>query len=196
MRTRGAHPRRGVEIVCLDEGLRRRLACRIEADDAVDRRRQVGGVVLANRDQSLMPVVEDEIGMPDVLRRRNRDGWLPGILPVETLVFEVREPDGALAHQGGTAAVLVHAAAHVELRWCDVRDAAVSAAPDDDIPAGLGGPLLDPIDVIAVELDLAESNDAGHDRVSRDGRAPGAIGAGLPPGRRGSSHPRQGYPTR
>src|ERR1700694_4790623 len=144
MRARGAAPWRGVEIVRLDEGLRRRLSCRIEADDAVDRRWHVGGVVLANRDQSLMPLVENEIGMAYVSRRRDRGGGRPGILPVETLIFEIREPDGALAHQVGTAAVLVHAGARVVLRRGDVADAAVSAAPDEHIPAGLGGPVPRP----------------------------------------------------
>src|SRR5713101_8913588 len=156
MRAGRADPWRGVEIVGLDEGSGRRLACRIEAFDAVDRR--VAGfpacVVLANRDQSLMPLIEDEVGVPDVLGRRDRDGWPSRIVPVEALILEVGEPDGALAHQVPAAAILVDPRARVVLRRRDVRDAPVGTAPDNDITASLGRPLLDPIDVIAVELDL------------------------------------------
>src|SRR6202171_802268 len=195
MRAGGADPRRGIEIVGLNEGSYRRLTGWIEADDAVDGRRHVGGVVLADRDQSLMPLVEDEIGVPDVLGRRDGDGGPPRILPVEALVVEVGEPHGALARQIRPAAVLMHPVARVVIRRRDVCDTAVRTAPDDDIPAGLCGPLFDPIDVIAIKLDRAEANDPGHDRVRRDRRAPGAIGAGLLLRRHRSRHPRQGYLT-
>src|SRR5258708_17742532 len=124
MGTRGADPRRGVEIMGLDEGSRRRLSCRIEAGDGVDGR--VAGflacVVLANRDQSLMAVVENQIGMPDILGRRDRDGWLSGILPVEALILEVGEPAGALAHQVRPAPLLRAPGPRVPLRLPHARD--------------------------------------------------------------------------
>src|SRR2546423_3626184 len=99
MGARWADPRRRIEIIRLDKGSRRRRAGRIEADDGVDRLRHIRRVVLADRDQSLMTLVEDEVGVADVLRRGDGDGRTPRILPVEALILEIRKPDDAIPRQ-------------------------------------------------------------------------------------------------
>src|SRR5207248_9379300 len=126
-----------------------------------------------------MPLIEDDIDVADVLRRGDGHGRPPRILPVEALILEVREPDDAIPHQVGAAAVLVDSSPRVVLGRRDIRSAPVGTAPDDDIAAGLGGPPFNPIDVIAVELDLREADHAGDDRIGCDRRAPGAIRADL-----------------
>jgi len=102
-----------------------------------------------------------------------------GGLPVDALIVEVGEPHGPLVDHVRSATVLVDPGAGVVFGRGDVRDAPVGTAPDDDIAAALSRPLLDPIDVVAVELDLTEADDAGHNRVGRHGRAPGTVWAGL-----------------
>ena len=111
-------------------------------------------MVLADRDQSLMTLVEDEVGVADVLRRGDSDGRTPRILPVEALILEIRKPDDAIPRQVRAAAILVHPSPRVELARRDIGGAPIGASPDDDVAAGLGGPPFDPIDVIPVELDL------------------------------------------
>ncbi len=111
-------------------------------------------MVLADRDQSLVPLVEDEVGVADVLRRGDGHGWTPRILPVEALILEIRKPDDAIPRQVRAAAILVHPGPRVELTRRDIGGAPVGPSPDDDVAAGLGGPPFDPIDVVTVELDL------------------------------------------
>src|SRR5207249_8638830 len=57
-------------------------------------------------------------------------------------------------------------------------DDSPGAPANDNVATRLGGTLLDPVDVIAIELDLGEADDARDDRVSGDGRAPAAVRTG------------------
>src|SRR5205807_4981101 len=79
-------------------------------------------------------------------------------------------------HPVRAAAVLVHSRACVVRGWRDVFDRSAGATSNDDVAAGFGRALLDPIDVVAIQLDLAEADDAGHDGVGGDRRAPRAVG--------------------
>src|SRR5260370_17490959 len=127
MRARWGEARGGIEVIGLGQGSGRGLSCRIEAGDGVDGR--VAGfpacVVLANRDQPLVPLVEDEIGMTDVLRGSDRDRWPSGILPVDALILEVGEPHGPLVDRVRSTTVLVDPGAGVVFGRRDVRDAPV-----------------------------------------------------------------------
>ena len=77
-------------------------------------------MVLAYRDQPLVPRVEHDIGVADVLGRGDGDGCPPRILPVEALILEIREPDDAIPHQVRPAAVLVDPGPRVVLARRDV----------------------------------------------------------------------------
>src|SRR5438552_4617125 len=126
-----------------------------------------------------MPLVEDEVGVADVLGRGTRHGWPPRSLPVEALILEVRKPDDAIPRQVCSAAVLVDASPRVVLGRRDIRTAPVGIAPDDDVPPGVGRAALNPIDVVTLELDLREADHAGDDRIGCDRRAPGPVRARL-----------------
>src|SRR5436309_337286 len=135
-------------------------------------------MVLAHRDQALAPLVEHEVSVPDVLLRRDRDWRESGILTVEPLICEVREPDRALLDQVGAASILMDAGPSVEPCRSYVVDDSPGAPADDNVATRLGGTLLDPVDVIAIELNLGEADDARDDRVGGDRRAPAAVRTG------------------
>jgi hypothetical protein len=66
----------------------------------------------------------------------------------------------------------VNTGARVVLPRRDVLDGPAGAPPDHDVAAGLGGTLLDPIDVVTVQLDLPEADNARDDGIRRNRRAP------------------------
>ena len=105
--------------------------------------------------------------------RHRRLAWL---LPIDALIGEIREIDRALVDRVCAAAVFMHARAHVEGRRRDVADVAIRRAPDDHVAAALRRPALDPIHILAVELNLIEAKRAGGDARSRERRWPGAVG--------------------
>src|SRR5437867_12667248 len=125
-------------------------------------------MVLAHRDQTLAPLVQHDVSVPDVLLRRNRDWRDSGILPVEPLICEVREPDRALLDQVRAASILMDARPSIEPCRSYVVDDSPGAPANDNVPTRLGGTLLDPLDVIAIELDLGEADHACDDRLGGD----------------------------
>ena len=87
----------------------------------------------------------------------------------------MRKVDDGVGHGIGAAAVFVNARAGVERRRIHVGHTAVAALADDDIASRLRGASLDPVDVVAVEADLLEPDDAGDNDVAGERRFPGAI---------------------
>src|SRR5262249_43187516 len=68
----------------------------------------------------------------------------PGLDPIQALVAEVRAVRDAAMDAVGTAAVLVHGRAHVEVVRDDVDAASVRVAPHQHDPPCLGRPSLEP----------------------------------------------------
>src|SRR5438093_10880499 len=97
-------------------------------------------MVLAHRDQTLAPLVQHEVGVPDVLLRRDRDWRDSGILPVEPLICEVREPDRALLDQVRAASILMDARPSVEACRRYGVDDSPGAAPADNVATRLRWP--------------------------------------------------------
>ena len=168
-----AQARRRVEVRALDED---RLAARVEVDggDRVHGLVRGVGVVLTDADQPAA-AVDHAVGVAQaVVVRHGRRRPAP-IDAVEALIGEVREVDDAVEYREVAAAVLVNAGPSVERRWRHVLDVAVRPAPDDHVASSLRRPALDPVDVLAVDDDLAEAHGARDDEVGRDRRPPRAV---------------------
>ena len=81
-----------------------------------DRLARTRGVVLAHREEATATRVNGHIGMAHVYSRRDRPRLPAAVLPVQALVFEVGEPNGAAADGVLAASVFVHASSSVETR--------------------------------------------------------------------------------
>ena len=164
-------PRGGDEVGALDEDLRV-AAVERDGDDGVGRL-GVHGVVLADGVEAAAGEVRPEVGVAPRTGRRDRHRRLgTRIEPVEPAVGELGEDDDPADHDVRTAAVLVDPRSDVERRRGQVGGRAVRGGPDEDPPAALGGPALDPEHVVAVDPRLAEQDDVADDVLDPDRRAP------------------------
>src|SRR5437660_878566 len=82
-------------------------------------------------------------------------------------------------HRRRAAAIFVDPAAHIERRRRQVGDLAVRRAAHQHIAAALARPALDPVDVAAIDPNLAETDRLADDQFRGDRRAPGTIGEGF-----------------
>ena len=115
-------------------------------------------VVLADRVETPPDGVQPQVGVAPRAVRGDRHGRLGArIEPVEPPIGEVGEDDDATDHDVRPAAVLVDPRADVERRRGQLRGRAVGGGPDEDPPAILGRPALEPEDVVAVDPRLGEA---------------------------------------
>ena len=105
-----------------------------------------------------------------LVRSSDRDG-LRGVTieSVKATVDEVAEDHHPLAHGIRSTAVLMHPRAHVERRRRDIAGPPIGSVADQDDPAGLGGPPLEPVGVLAVQPRLIERRVADSERFRGDG---------------------------
>ncbi len=157
-------------------------AAEVDGDHRIDRL-AVAGVVLTHPDPAVAAPIDHAVGEPPAAPHRNRCQrlwrgpiWL---LAIEAPVREVREIDGVVRHQPGSAAVFVHAGAHVVWRWCDIDRRHALAATHHDAAALLLRPAFEPTDVVAVEPHVRQCDHLRDDEVGGDGRFPGTVGGGL-----------------
>ena len=179
----GAEARRRVKVAArLQDPLRPRAVER-HLDQRVDGLARVGRVVLAHPDHPPASAVHHPVGIAQPARpaglRGNRHRHGARLLPVQALVGVVAEIDRAVVGQVGAAAIFMDPAADIE------RPAAVGrhrrghigcrpvrgAAHEHRAPALLR-PRFEPIDIGAVEQDLAEPDRRGNDHVGGDRRRP------------------------
>jgi hypothetical protein len=151
--------------------------------DADDRIRWLGigsAVVLAHADPKLPPRIDHAVGKAPAARAccrcgRQRFGRRAVLerravraLAIEPTVREVGEGDDAIRNRPGAAAVFVHACAHVERLWREIRAGAVGAFAHDHEAALLLRAALEPVQVAAIEPRFAEGDGLGDDQVGRD----------------------------
>ena len=173
----GAEARVGIEIVARHQHLPAgRVAVHAHAGDRVDRLAAGDRVVFAHADQPAAAAIDDRVGVAQRDLGRDRPRRVPGVLPVEPLIGEIREEDRAAVDDEFPAAVLVDTRASVQRRRRHVSRAAIGRAAHDHVAAALVGPAFGPIDVRAVKADLPQPHRAGEDQVGGDGRFPGTVG--------------------
>ncbi len=185
-----AEPRRGVKIAPGLQHARCRRAVERHLDEAVQRLPGTGGVVLAYPDHPPAPGIDRSIGIAQPAWHLGSGGDRHGCrtrrLAMEALVGIVAEPDRAGVDQKRAAAIFVDAGAQIEDRPAARRNGrghignrAVRGAPNQDRAPALLGPRFEPVDIAAVEHDLAEPDRRGDDHVRGDRRRPRAIGCCL-----------------
>ncbi len=148
----------------------------IEADQSVDRLPSVDRVVFADADHPASTPIQDTVGVTKVNRGSQRPWLAPGILAIDPLVGEVAEIDNASVHDERPSTVLVDPCADVERRRRDVGHRTVRRTTHDHVASAFLRPHLDPVDVVALQLDLPESDRVGDYASSGDRRFPGAEG--------------------
>jgi hypothetical protein len=111
--------------------------------------------------------VDVEVGEAGAVLRRQR-----AVVDVHLLVGQVGEDHAATGDRVVTPAVLVDERADVDVGAGRVA----MAVTDDDLAPALGRPSLQPVQVVAVDLHLAELHHPRHQGVGGDGRRPGAVG--------------------
>ena len=129
-------------------------------------------MVLADGEDPSPGAVELEVGVAQVAGAGvGRDRFRgPGHRvgdAVQPAVEEVREDDQVARGEVRAAAVLVDAGAHVDARRADVRGRAVGRAPDEHLDPALGGPSLEPVDQVTVEVRFADPDDARGEEIDR-----------------------------
>src|ERR1051325_5833220 len=125
-------------------------------------------MIFTNANQAVVHLVHHSVGKAQTIVRAIGSQKLRlGIsaLPVEWLVSIIREVNDALMNNLIAAAVLVHSRARVETRRIDVFPRARSRLPDDHLATGFGGPAFNPINVVAVYLDLTKADGFFHDQT-------------------------------
>jgi len=146
-------------------------AVEVEADQGVDRLHLGVSVVLPDGDEASAAQVELGRGIPETAFGGERDGYAVGrggVEPVQAPVVEMGEHHDTVADRVGGAAVLVDTRPHVVRRRREVEAEAVRRTPHEHSAAALTGPSLDPVHVVAVGLDLTESDSAGGEQVGGD----------------------------
>ena len=134
------------------------------------------GVVLADGVEAAAGEVRPEVGVAPRTGRRDRHRRLGArIEPVEPAIGELGEDDDPADDDVRTAAVLVDPRSDIERRRRQVGGRAVRGGADEDAPAVLGGPALDPEDVVAVDPRLVQQDDVADDVLDPDRRAPRSI---------------------
>ncbi len=173
----GAEHRIGDEVGAGHEHFAGRQRGRAERhrDDGRGRLRVALGVVLAHAQQSLAASVDPALRV-EIARQRERRGRGPGGEGVQLLVGEVRGVDRALVDGVGGAAVLVHAAADVEPGRRHVCRGAPRRRAHEHVAPAFRRPALQPVEVVAVNGDLSETQGAGRGPRGRERRGPGAVG--------------------
>ncbi len=73
------------------------------------------------------------------------------------------------------AAVFMYTRASVESRRIYIDGAAIAGAANDYLAAALGGTAFDPINVIAIHLDLAQADGSFDNQIRRNWRFPRAV---------------------
>ena len=185
-----AEPRRSIKIAPRLQHARRRRAVERHLDEAVERLPGTRAVVLAYPDHPPAPGIDRSIGIAQPARHLgiggDRHGCRTRRLAMQPLVGIVAEPDRAGVDQKRAAAIFVDAGAQVEDRPAARRNGrgniggrAVRGAPNQNRAPALLGARFEPIDIAAVEHDLAESDRRGDDHVRGDRRGPRTIGCCL-----------------
>src|SRR5712691_6276388 len=121
----GAELWRRVEIVAAREHDRIASPVHIECDERVDSLAFPARMVLAHGEDTLAFAVDREVRMAHIPLGADGARRPCGILPVETLVIEVGEPDGAVADRVIAAAIFMDARTRIEAARCDVGNRAV-----------------------------------------------------------------------
>src|SRR5438067_11336407 len=82
-------------------------------------------------------------------------------------------------HPHSAAAIFVHPGAHAVRRRGDISDLPIGRAAHQHIAAAFARAPLDPVDVAAIDADVAEPERLPDDQLRGDRRAPGAIRQGF-----------------
>src|SRR5256886_2648422 len=136
-------------------------------------------MVLAHSDDAPAWCVDGRVRVAHIPLGADGPGHLPRILPVQALVVEVGEPDGAAADCIFATAIFMDARAGVEAVRCDVGDRAIRGSAHDDLPAVLVRPALDPVNVGAIPPRCGKSHLALEQQVDRDRGRPRSEGRDL-----------------
>ena len=172
----GREPRRGIEVVALMQRLGL-AALQRHGDEQILRLNVLAPMVFGHADQPPARRVHRRVGVTRIELRRDRRGGrrIVGGLPPEPLVGEVGEVELAAAHCQRAAAVLVDERPRAVLRARDLRGFAVRSAAHHRVAPALVGARFDPVDVVAVGVDLDEAQRAGRQHLRRHRRLPRPI---------------------
>ena len=110
--------------------------------------------------------------------RRHRVRLLADLVPVDSLIREVREVDDSVIDPIRSAAILVDAIAYVVALGCNVDGARLAVRPGqshDDVSAALSRPSFEPVDIRTVGFYLAEPDAGLRDHFRRDRRMPCSV---------------------
>ena len=180
----GAETRRRIEVVSRDENPRRSSPGKVDSDEGRDRL-ACAGMILPDTDHARAAAVDNSIRVAQRVRGacgngRNR-AWRPAcLLAIEPLIAIVGKVDHPVADGERAASIFVRARANAESAGVfrgyafplPVRAGAVDESPSLHLRLGLA-----PVDRLAVERDLLETDRVGDNEVGSDGGCPEAIGA-------------------
>ena len=136
-------------------------------------------MVFPHADDPAPALVDDHVGIPDIGLRRDRAGFTSRFLPVHPLISKVAKINHATGNSESPSSVFVHPGTHVERRWRHVNGLALEIHAHQHISAGLRRTGLDPIDVIAVQGNLAQSDGLGDDQIGGYRRFPRTVWGSL-----------------
>src|SRR5215470_3017091 len=163
----GAQAGRGIEIVPGgdDQGL---AALHRDAYQGVGCLPSLQRVILGHADDALPATIEYRVRIPQFTGRSEGNGLPPRAggpgLVVQTPVREVRKVDLAFGDEIRSASIFVHARACIGGLGRYVGCPPIGGSPDDDAPSGFRRTALYPVDVVAVQLYLAEPDGSRDDQ--------------------------------
>src|SRR5271165_2930547 len=176
-----------IEVVAGDQHALRVRAAERNVDESVDWLLGTGRVVLANPNHAPADNVHDAIRVTQAPRLRwsfgDRERWCSRLLPVQALVGIVGKIDDTLADQIRATAIFVDPCADIEgalsvrrHRRCHIGRPPGLRAADYDRSSLFLRATFNPINIAAVDQDIAETNRGGDDQIGRDRRCPRPIG--------------------
>src|SRR5213079_140024 len=91
------------------------------------------------------------------------------------LISEVRKINMPFAHGVVAATVFMDSCARIELRRINIDQVAIQFSLNNYLTSAIRRPQFDPIDIIAIYFDLAETDRFSYDQIRRDRRFPGTV---------------------
>ena len=167
-------PGRGQEVGAEQQHRRRLQAVDRDRNDR-GHRLPVVAVVLPDGQEPPARGIGPQVGISPLTFGRDCHGRIrTRIDPVEPSVGEVREHHDPAGHDIGAAAVLVDPGADIEGRRGHIGDGPVHGRSDQHATAALGRAPFEPVDVVAIDPDLGETDGIADDIVDPDRRDPGS----------------------
>src|SRR5262249_20715266 len=183
----GRQPRRGEEVVSAGDDV---AWCgvglhQVDRDDGIDSLTCVS-VILAHADPAMAPMVDDAVCESAVAIARE---WrwrqrcrltLARAKPIQPAIREIRKIEDAKRDCPRATTIFVHAGAHVEWLWHEVRRTCAGPTRSHyDVATLLLRSCLQPVNSLLIKAHFRQADSLRNDEIRRDWRLPGSAGRRL-----------------